>query len=292
MATLREIRRRIVSVKSTQKITKAMKMVAAAKLRRAQSGVLSARPYARKMSELLTYVASSPDMATHPLVAPREVKRVAFVIVTSDRGLCGGFNSNLLKSALQYMNHHYGEMNKAGALDVFCIGKKGFDVIAKKHYKIAGKYLGVYANLVFAQAQSIMREIVDGYLRGEYDKVEIIYNEFRSVAQQAITISQLLPIPPGKVESKRPTEYIFEPSQREIIQSLLPRHLQFQIWRILLESYAAEQGARMAAMENATENAKEMISTLQLQYNKARQASITRELLEIVSGAEALKKAG
>ncbi len=292
MATLREIRRRIVGVKNTQKITKAMKMVAAAKLRRAQSGVLSARPYARKMSDLLGYVASSPDMLTHPLVAPREIKRVAVIVVTSDRGLCGAFNSNLLKGALQHMAQQHGALNAGGALDVFCIGKKGYDVIAKRHFKIAGKYLGVYGNLVFGQAQSIMREIVDGYESGEYDKVEVIYNEFKSVAQQVVAFKQLLPIPASSTEAKRPTEYIFEPSQREIIQSLLPRHLQFQMWRILLESNAAEQGARMAAMENATENAKEMISTLQLHYNKARQASITKELLEVVSGAEALKKAG
>lgn len=294
MATLREIRRRIVGVKSTQKITKAMKMVAAAKLRRAQSGVLAARPYASKMSELLSYLATSPDMAVHPLVAPRPVKNVAIVIVTSDRGLCGAFNSNLLKTTLHRITQQYADLQQQGNLTVFCVGKKGFDVFSKKHFRIAGKYIGVYANLVFAQAQAITREIVDGYVRGEYDKVEIVYNEFRSVAQQRISVDQLLPIPAASGETKKPvtTDYIFEPSQGEIIQSLLPKHLQFQVWRVLLESNASEQGARMAAMENATVNATEMISTLQLQYNKARQATITKELLEIVSGAEALKKAG
>ncbi len=294
MATLREIRRRIVGVKSTQKITKAMKMVAAAKLRRAQSAVIAARPYAGKMNELLSYLATSPDMAVHPLVAPRPVKNVAIVVVTSDRGLCGAFNSNLLRTTLQRITQQYAELQQQGNLTVFCIGKKGFDVFSKRHFRVAGKYIGVYSNLVFAQAQAITREIVDGYARGEYDRVEIVYNEFKSVAQQKVSIRQLLPIPTAAEEGKKTagTDYLFEPSQGEIIQSLLPRHLQFQVWRVLLESNASEQGARMSAMENATTNATELISTLQLQYNKARQATITKELLEIVSGAEALKKAG
>jgi F-type H+-transporting ATPase subunit gamma len=295
MATLREIRGRIAGVKKTQKITKAMKMVAAAKLRRAQTGVLQARPYATKMKELLSHLSANPEAANNPLMLEREVKAVALVIVTADRGLCGAFNSNLLKTAEKHISAHYGALHEAGALKVFCAGRKGFDHFTKRGYTIAGKYIGVYNHLVFGEAQAIMRDVLDGYMKGEYDKVEVIYNEFKTVAQSRIVIEQMLPIPrnvmQGGTTKSAPTDYIYEPSDLAIVNSLMPKHLNFQIWRMLLESNAAEQGARMAAMENATSNANELISSLQLSYNKARQAAITSELLEIVGGAEALKKA-
>ncbi|MDH3251679.1 MAG: ATP synthase F1 subunit gamma [Ignavibacteria bacterium] len=299
MPTLREIRGRISGVRKTQKITKAMKMVAASKLRRAQSNVIAARPYAAKMRELLHFLSAHTDVSGNPFITPREVRAVALVIVTSDRGLCGAFNSNLIRFALNHVEANYPEAQRNGTIRIFCIGKKGADVFGKRGFHLAGKYIGVYNNLVFPQAQAIVREVVDGYTRGEYDRVEIVYNEFKSVAQQRIVVDQFLPIPKEATQDASSggspaaaIDYIFEPSRIEIINALIPRHLNFQVWRILLESNAAEQGARMAAMENATENANELISSLQLQYNKARQAAITKELLEVVSGAEALKKTG
>ncbi len=299
MATLREVRARISGVKKTQKITKAMKMVAAAKLRRSQSNVVAARPYAQTMKHLLKHLSATTDLASNPFVAQREIRSVALIVVTADRGLCGAFNSNLIKAAASHINVNYSPMQSAGNVKLFCVGRKGFDFFSKRHYKIAAKYIGVYNNLVFGQAQTIVREVVLGYLAGEFDKVEIIYNEFKSIARQKITIEQFLPLSPTSDVSTDEkniqgsvANYIYEPSAREIVEALVPKHLNFQLWRVLLESNASEQGARMAAMDNATENANELISSLQLVYNKARQASITKELLEIVAGAEALKKAG
>ena len=296
MATLREVRNRISGVKKTQKITKAMKMVAAAKLRRAQSGVLGARPYARSIGELLRHLLRSVDPNLNPLIAPREIRSAAFVVVTSDRGLCGAFNANLIRSTITHIEQKYPELHKEGKYRLYCVGKKGSDYFSNRHFNVAGKYIGVYNDLVFPQAQTIAREILGGYLKGDFDRVDIVYNEFKSAAQQRIVIDQFLPIPTGndgtEEKEQRRVEYIYEPSAREIVEALLPRHLNFQIWKVLLESNASEQGARMAAMENATENANEMISSLQLAYNKARQAAITKELLEVVGGAEALKKAG
>ncbi|MBI1803620.1 MAG: ATP synthase F1 subunit gamma [Ignavibacteriae bacterium] len=299
MATLREIRRRIGGVKSTQKITKAMKMVAAAKLRRAQDAVIAARPYARKMKELLQHLASVVDVTANPLFAVRPVNRAAIVIVTSDRGLCGAFNSNIIRAAAAHIRTKYGEMNTAGNVKLVVVGRKGSDFFSKNDYTIANKHLGIFAGLDFSRAQAIVAEVVQGYLSGEYDQVEVVYNEFKSIMQQRVVIDQLLPIPAEDVsQSSNPKprtfqiDYIYEPSSAEIIAALVPKHLNFQMWRILLESNAAEQGARMTAMDNATTNASDLIRDLQLSYNKARQASITKELLEIVSGAEALKAAG
>ena len=295
MATLREVRARIIGVKTTQKITRAMKMVAAAKLRRAQAGVVAARPYSHKMKDLLDHLVESSDTSLNSLVSPRETRSVAFVVVTSDRGLCGAFNSNLLRAAVEHVDKHYAAENESGNLKVFCVGRKGFDFFSKRHYKVVGKHIGVYNNLVFAQARMIARELVDGYMKEEFDKVKVIYNEFKSVAQQRIVIDQFLPVSvsSGDVNAaKRSVHYIYEPNPIAIVNALIPKHLDFQMWRILLESNASEQGARMAAMDNATENANEMISMLQLAYNKARQGSITKELLEVVGGAEALNKTG
>jgi F-type H+-transporting ATPase subunit gamma len=292
MATLREIRGRIVGVKKTQKITKAMKMVAAAKLRRAQTGVVSARPYARAMGALLEQLAGGSDLAQHPLVAEREVRSVAIVVVTSDRGLCGAFNSNLIKAVIARAAAQYPGFHEQGRLRLFCIGKKGADVFTKRQYRVAGKYTGLSGSLVFGQAQAICREVVDTYRKGEVDRVDIIFNEFKSIASQKIVVEQFLPVPAAPGQKAQQVDYIYEPSREAIVNALLPRHLDFQVWRMLLESNASEQGARMTAMENATENANEMISTLQLSYNKARQASITKELLEVVGGAEALRKSG
>lgn len=296
MATLREIRRRISGIKNTQKITKAMKMVAAAKLRRAQEAVVAARPYARKMKGILRHLARKVDVTAHPLFAEREVTSVALIVVTGDRGLCGAFNGNIIRTTATHIRKNYPALAAAGKVKLICIGKKGSDYFVKNHYAIIGKHIGIFSGLQFKRVQEIVAGVTQGYLRGEFGRVEIIYNEFKSIAQQRLIIEQMLPIPsteePGDTAVMRRADYIYEPSGSDIIAGLVPRHLNFQIWRVLLESNAAEQGARMAAMDNATTNAAEFIETLQLSYNKARQASITKELLEIVSGAEALKKAG
>jgi F-type H+-transporting ATPase subunit gamma len=297
MATLREIRRRITGVKNTQKITKAMKMVAAAKLRRAQEAIIATRPYARKLSELLRHLLHQVDPSLNPLLSAREVKRALLVVVTADRGLCGAFNSNIIKAAVHHLRTTYDEMLDEGWVQLITVGKKGYDYFSKREYELYARHTGIFQNLDFGQARGIVQELTEGYLKGDFDKVEVIYNEFKSVVQQRIVIEQVLPISPEEVkEEAHPphsqVEYIYEPSKVEIINALIPKHLNFQMWRVLLESNAAEQGARMSAMDNATENAKELIRDLTLQFNNARQASITKELLEIVSGAEALRKAG
>jgi F-type H+-transporting ATPase subunit gamma len=295
MATLREIRRRISGVKSTQKITKAMKMVAAAKLRRAQDSIIAARPYARKMKELLGHLSTAVEGNTNPFMVEREVRKIALVVVTSDRGLCGAFNSNIIKITASHINKNYADANLAGNLHLITIGRKGYDFFVKRNYKVDSKYIGIFSNLNFQIAKDIITELSSGFLTEKYDKVEIIFNEFKSIMQQKIVIEQLFPIPSipfTEDGSHLQTDYIYEPSSKQIIDTLVPKHLNFQMWRVLLESNASEQGARMTAMDNATTNARDLISSLQLIYNKARQASITKELLEIVSGAEALKKTG
>jgi F-type H+-transporting ATPase subunit gamma len=290
MATLREIRRRITGVKNTQKITKAMKMVAAARLRRAQESIVSARPYARKLGELLRHLVTKVDVNLNPLLVGRESKTVLLVVVTADRGLCGSFNSNIIKAAVHHLQMQGDIVSK-----VMTIGRKGSDFFGKRNFDVVSKQSGIFSDLDFDHARSFVKEITEGYLEGKFDKVEVIYNEFKSVIQQRIVIEQLLPIPPEEIQPSKEqkgvslVDYIYEPSSAEIVNALVPRHLNFQMWRVLLESNAAEQGARMTAMDNATENARELIRDLTLKFNNARQASITKELLEIVSGAEALK---
>jgi F-type H+-transporting ATPase subunit gamma len=298
VATLREIRRRVTSVKSTQKITKAMKMVAAAKLRRAQDALVSARPYACKMNELLRHLVTKVDLSIHPLLQEREVKRVVLVVVSGDRGMCGAFNGNIIKAAVDYLNTHYSNLLKEpDGVRIVTVGKKATDFFLKRNYNLYTKYIGLFGNLHIGHARTIIQQLIDDYLIGKFDKVEIIYNEFKSVIQQQIVVEQILPIPPEQIQKTKDihalaqVDYIYEPSSIEIINVLLPKHLNFLMWHVLLESSTAEEGARMTAMNNATENAKELICDLTLSYNKARQASITKELLEIVSGAEALKKA-
>jgi F-type H+-transporting ATPase subunit gamma len=300
MATLRDIRRRISGVKSTQKITKAMKMVAAAKLRRAQDNIISARPYARKMREMLQDLIEAAETGINPLLQIRDVKNVAVVVVTSDRGLCGSFNSNIIKTAITHIEETYKELSTVGGLKLYCVGRRGSDFFSKHGYSISGKKILFFNTLNFSQAQVIARELINGYLDGSFDKIEIIYNEFKSVIHQNIIIEGFLPIPLKQLGIDRSgyertrsyrIDYIYEPSAPAIVNALIPKYLNFEIWRVLLESNAAEQGARMTAMDNATTNASEIINDLQLSYNKARQSAITKELLEIVSGAEALKNA-
>ena len=293
MATLRDIKSRIKAVKSTQQITKAMKMVAAARLRRAQENIINARPYSKKIAEVLQHLLSSETTFNNPLFLEREIKKVAVIIVTSDRGLCGSFNMNVIRTAEELINTELNDFKLGNDLLLYCVGKKGNDHFTKRNYNVVGSYPGIFSRLKFEFASGLIKELTGKYISGEIDKVLVIYNEFKSVIQQKTVQEQLFPI--GKfenahVQSTVNVDYIYEPNKVEIVNTLLPKHLNAQMWRILLDSYAAELGARMTAMDMATENAKELIRTLNLVYNKERQASITTEILEIVSGANALKE--
>lgn len=291
MATLRDIKRRIVGVTNTQQITKAMKMVAAARLRRAQENVINARPYSRKVYEVLNNLLVAEKNYSNPFFEEREVKKAAVIVVTSDRGMCGSFNMNVIRKAEEFIKTELKEQLKNGDVEVFCLGKKGFEYFNKQEIKVNNTYVGVFTGLKFDYAVQLMNQVKSKFLLGDYDKVYAVYNEFKSVMQQKLTLEQILPIQnqtaEGKVEN---TEFIYEPGRVEIINTLIPRALNVKIWKILLESYAAELGARMTAMDMATENAKEIIRSLRVTYNKARQAAITTEISEIVTGANALKE--
>lgn len=298
MATLREIKSRISSVKSTEKITRAMKMVASVKFRKAQQNVLQARPYARKINDILRSLIPSIENLDNELLKEREVKKVCFIVVAADRGLCGSFNTNLVKSANAYIKENLSGFNSSGNLTLITLGRKTFDHFSKRNFDIYAKFSGIFDKLDFASAQAVIKEIVSGYVKKDFDKVVVMYNEFKNVVQSKIVTEQLLPI--QRFEQKEILEgegkmnvsnYIFEPSIEEIISTMLPRHLNTQVWRILLESYASEQAARMTAMDSATSNANDLVATLQLTYNRARQAAITKEILEVVGGAEALNEA-
>lgn len=296
MATLREIRGRIVGIKSTQKITQAMKMVAAAKLRRAQDNIISARPYAKKMDELTHNLITKVNPEFNPLLAERSVKRILVIVVTSDRGMCGAFNTNIIKKAVEIIDTNYSEFYKNNNLELLCIGKKGYQFFSKRNYVIFKSYINVFSRLDYSIAKDISNSIIEAFISEKFDKIEVVYNEFKSVIQQNLVVEQLLPFekPIIKKEEKHIkslVDFIYEPNPKEIVNEIIPKHINTKIWRILLESYAAEEGSRMTAMDNANENAKEMISDLNLQFNKARQASITTEILEIISGANALQEA-
>lgn len=284
MATLREIKTRIKSVKNTQQITKAMKMVAAAKMRRAQDRMFSARPYAEKIRELIQNLTASVENPQLELLKSRPVQNVTLVVITSDRGLCGSFNTNVIKKAVMEADAHR-DLN----LSIVTLGKKGYDFFRKRGYNIVDRKVDFYNDLQFAHANEIANTLIKHFITGETDAVKIIYNEFKSVARQNLVVDKLLPISLEDFETQQTGDYIYEPDQAAILEALLPRHIRTQVWRALLESFASEQAARMIAMENATDNANEIIRQLTLQYNKARQAAITKEILEIVGGAEALK---
>jgi len=288
MATLRDIKLRIKGVQNTQQITKAMKMIAAAKLRKAQEGILNARPYARKISTMLSHLVTEEYKTENPYIAYREVKNAAVVVVTADRGLCGAFNTNIVKASVKYIDVL---RNESVNSVIFCVGKKGYDFFSKRDYNLVGHSKGIFNQLQYEAALNVSKQLIEMFLSGKVDRVVIIYNEFKSVIQQRIVTEQFLPIPVEKKEEEKKVEpnYIYEPDQTSIFNYLLPKHLKAQMWRIFLESNAAELGARMTAMDNATTNAKELIRTLNLTYNKERQAAITKEILEIVSGANALK---
>ncbi len=291
MATLRDIKRRIIGVTNTQQITKAMKMVAAARLRRAQENVINARPYARKIDEVIDNLISAESNYSHPFFEVREVKNVALVVVTSDRGMCGSFNMNVIRIAEDLIKTELNEINKSGNLTLYCIGKKGTEYFVKNGYNVNKDFSDLFTKLNFQSAVKFINELKSKYIEGKIDKVYVAYNEFKSVMQQKLKLEEFLPLKrSGNTESRVTTEYIYEPSKSDIIDSLIPRALNAKMYKILLESYAAELGARMTAMDMATENAKEIIRTLRITYNKARQAAITKEISEIVTGANALKE--
>jgi len=291
MATLRDIKLRIKGVKSTQQITKAMKMVAAARLRRATESILNARPYAKKISILLSHLVTEEDRNSNPLFSERENNNVAIVVVTADRGLCGAFNTNILKEATRYIEEDIKAKGKDYQL--YCLGKKGSDHFSKRNYNIGKTYPGIFSHLNYTTAQNLVDELIKQYLDGSIDKVILIFNEFKSIIQQKIVVEQFLPIAAPETTKSvvhESANYIYEPDQKSIFNYLIPKHLKAQMWRVLLESNASEFAARMTAMDNATTNAKELIRTLSLTYNSKRQAAITTEILEIVSGANALKE--
>ncbi|MCH7772927.1 MAG: ATP synthase F1 subunit gamma [Bacteroidetes bacterium] len=290
MATLRDIKRRIVGVKNTQKITRAMKMIAAAKLRKAQTNILNARPYTDKIASIVSKLPDEDDLSSNPFFAQRDVKNVAIVVVTADRGLCGSFNQNIIKETERYINKEL----KAEDINsqLFCAGKKGVDYFRKRDYEIIGTDSGLFSSLEYNSALNIYNTIAPKFLDGAIDKVVLIYNSFVSIINQKLETKQLLPITTdsgSEEQSKDDINYIYEPNRGYIFKYIIPKHLKAQLWRTLLESNAAELSARMTAMDNATTNADEMIKSLNLTYNKERQAAITKEILEIVSGANALK---
>ncbi|PYM98573.1 MAG: ATP synthase F1 subunit gamma [Candidatus Rokuibacteriota bacterium] len=287
MPTLRDIQRRIRSVQSTQKITRAMKLVAAAKLRRAQDRILAARPYAGKMKELLGNLVAGADGAIHPLLEQREGPRRQVVIVTADKGLAGAFNSNVLRRSLEFIRS-----SNTQEVTLVVVGRKARDFYRRRQWSIKRDMLGFWDRLAYGHAQELADYFMQQYLAGEVDEVHLIYNEFRSVAVQRPVREQLLPIPRAEdgAGTGADVDYVYEPNPETILGDLLPRHVRMQVYRALMESLAGEYGARMTAMEAATKNAKEMIDVLTIQYNKARQEKITKELLDIVGGAEALKQ--
>jgi len=282
MANLKDIRDRIKSVKSIQKVTKAMKMVAAAKMRKAQERMEQARPYSNSLSEIIEHLLPDVDRDSLTLLQVREIKRKAYVVVSADRGLAGAFNTNLLKIAQREIDE-FGREN----VDIFCIGKKARDHFNYRNYNVIDSHIEFWAEMEFENAMMIGRSVIDHFTSGKVDEIHVVYNYFVNMAQQEVRSEVLLPLVYEEQESES-LDRLYEPSKKDLVHSLIPRHLNIQVWKYLLESYASEQAARMMAMENATSNAGDMIKSLTLEFNKARQAAITTEMLEIVSGAEAL----
>ncbi|MBC6699761.1 ATP synthase F1 subunit gamma [Hymenobacter puniceus] len=292
MASLKEVRNRIVSVQSTQQITKAMKMVAAAKLRRAQDNILRMRPYAQRLNSILTNLtAQVGDDVVSEYAVQREVRRVLVIAITSDRGLAGAFNSNVFKNVNAMVQERYAAQAAAGNVAYMAIGKKSHDYFNRRG-PLVGNYTHVFGKLSFDTVREAAEQAMDGFRAGQYDEVVMVYNEFKNVATQVVRVEQLLPLVPAEpnaaaVQTSN-VDYIFEPSKEEIVQTLIPQSLKVQLYKAVLESNASEHGARMTAMEKATENAGELLKSLKLTYNRTRQAAITTEILEIVGGAEAL----
>jgi F-type H+-transporting ATPase subunit gamma len=264
-----------------------MKMVSAAKLRRAQENVVAARPYAKKLGEVLQSLAGNQEGDQHPLLEKREAKKLLLIVVTSDRGLCGGFNSNLCKAGDRFIKEQQGAFEQVSVLTV---GRKGYEFLKSRH-TVYRNFSNILSKPNYQTAAMLAQEVIDGFLAGEYDQVELLYNSFRTVMSQDITFQQLLPVVPeaATTADEAPVEYIYEPSVGELLAEILPKNIEVQIFKAMLESVAGEHGARMTAMDSASKNASEMIGKLTLQYNRARQAAITTELMEIISGSESIK---
>ncbi len=283
MPALIDIRRRIRSVKSTQQITKAMKMVSAAKLRRAQEAMFAARPYARKMMEVLNSMASRATPDAHPLLQERGHEKVLLVVITADKGLCGAFNANIIRTATRFLADR-----REDEVALALVGRKARDFFRRRTIKVRSERVGIFQPLRYQHARELAQELIQAFTNGEAEQVFLVYNEFKSVIQQRLVIDRLLPIERHALRPQEPgLDYLYEPDPAKIFETILPKHVEVQVWRALLESQAAEHGARMTSMDAATNNASEMIDRLTLHMNKVRQAAITKEIIEVVSGAGA-----
>ncbi len=288
---LKEVRNRIQSVKSTQQITKAMKMVSAAKLRRAQDAIIQMRPYAQKLQEMLANIVGSAEGDVNmALTVERPVQKVLVIVITSDRGLCGGYNSNLIKLAKQLITEKYANVAAKGDAEMLTLGKKGFEHFTKNKFKVIDRYWHIFSDLSFEHVAAVAKFAMDAFEKGEVDAVELVYSEFKNAATQKFTAEQFLPVKKSeKKKGEAKADFIFEPDKNILIKELMPKILNTQLYKAILDAHASEHGARMTAMDKATENAEELLKNLKISYNRARQAAITTELTEIVSGAAALQ---
>jgi F-type H+-transporting ATPase subunit gamma len=290
MAGLKEIRTRIASVKTTRQVTSAMKMVSAAKLKKAQDAILQIRPYAEKLHHILTTLSASLENVEDSVYTQsREPEKVLLVLVSSNRGLCGGFNSNITKKAIEVATTTYNEQLRLGKLDFLCIGKQGQRQLKHRGFQVVADENELFSELTFENVARVAQEVMTAFEEKKYDRIEIVYNQFKNAAMQEQVSEQFLPVLMPEEEDNTNYDFIYEPSKEHIIKELIPRSLKIQFYKALLDSHAAEHGARMTAMHQATDNATTLIGDLTLEYNKARQAAITGEILEIVGGAEALK---
>ncbi len=306
MPGLKEVRIRIASVKSTRQITSAMKMVSASKLKRAQNAIVKMRPYSGKLKEILENLSSNQSNVESVYTKEKKINKVLIIAVTSNRGLCGAFNTNVVKTAVNQIHSKYNDLYRntrltaclpvgrdgQGNVDIICIGKKGADFLVKRKYNVIETHTQIFDSLTFEKVSPIAESVMKVFAQGKYDRVEVVYNQFKNAGVQILTTEQFLPVvqsKPAKDKAKLLSYYIFEPGKAQIITELIPKSLKIQLYKILLDSFASEHGARMTAMHKATDNADNLLKELKLSYNKARQASITKEILEIVGGAEALK---
>ncbi len=291
MPSLKEVKSRITSVMSTQQITKAMKMVAAAKLRKSQDRIMQMRPFSQKLSDLLANLSGAEMDGQTWYSRTGEEKKVLIVVVSSDRGLCGSFNSNIFKATTRLLVEKFAEQQRKGNVTLLPIGKKAFEFFGKRNNPMINEYWNLFGTLSFERTAAIADFLMDKFKAGEYDKIEIVYNEFKNVATQILRVEPFLPVVPKQQEVKANVDYLYQPNQEEILTGLIPKSLRVQLYKSVLDSNASENGARMTAMDKATENAGELLKELKLTYNRTRQAAITKEILEIVAGAEALKSA-